>query len=116
MGWCMEPDNIKFTSANVTNQQVGIITVTPQGSCPGTPLMFSITVNPLQDATFTFPDFCAGATNGPTSIATSGGTFSFMPNPGGGVIINSLTGVITGGVAGSSYTVQYNKGPCLTSY
>jgi gliding motility-associated-like protein len=39
--------NISFTSANVTMQEVANITVTPvNGPCPGTPLTFSVTVNP----------------------------------------------------------------------
>ena len=39
--------NISFTSANVTNQEIANITVTPQfGTCPGVPRTFTITINP----------------------------------------------------------------------
>lgn len=104
--------NINFTSANVITTQVGTITVTPQGSCPGMPKMFDITVNPSQDATFDFPDFCVGSTNGPTNIVTPGGIFSFNPNPGG-TIINPTTGVISSAIGGTTYSVQYvTPGPC----
>jgi hypothetical protein len=40
--------NVNFTAANVATQQVGIITVTPTlPSCPGPPVTFTVTVNPL---------------------------------------------------------------------
>jgi hypothetical protein len=61
-----------------------------------------ITVTALDDASFTFADYCAGSTNGPTNIVTAGGTFSFNPAPGDGATINPTTGVITGGVAGAT--------------
>ncbi len=39
--------NLNFTAANVNSPEVGTITVTPvQGSCQGTPVSFTITVNP----------------------------------------------------------------------
>ncbi len=39
--------NINFTAANVNSTEVATITVTPvQGSCQGTPVSFTITVNP----------------------------------------------------------------------
>ncbi|MDW8230880.1 MAG: PKD-like domain-containing protein, partial [Saprospiraceae bacterium] len=39
--------NISFTAANPANPEVATITVTPaQGSCQGTPVTFTITVNP----------------------------------------------------------------------
>ncbi len=39
--------NISFTAANPASQEVATITVTPsQGSCQGTPVTFTITVNP----------------------------------------------------------------------
>ncbi len=39
--------NISFTATNPANPEVGTITVTPvQGSCQGTPVTFTITVNP----------------------------------------------------------------------
>ncbi len=105
--------NINFTSANVITTQVGTITVTPQGMCPGMPKMFTITVSPAKDASFDFDDFCVGSINGPSNIATPGGTFSFNPNPGGGVTINATTGVISNAVGGSTYSVQYvTTSPC----
>jgi hypothetical protein len=66
-----------------------------------------ITVTALDDASFTFADYCAGSTNGPANIVTAGGTFSFDPAPGDGATINPTTGVITGGVAGTTYSVVY---------
>lgn len=48
---------------------------------------------------------CTQATS--TITGSAGGTFSFNPVPGGGVTINSATGAVSNGVAGSTYTVQY---------
>jgi hypothetical protein len=73
----------------------------------------NVTFNALQDPAFNFNDWCQGSPNGPTGILTPGGTFSFNPNPGGGVTINPSTGVITGAVNSVVYTVQYTTpGPC----
>ncbi|MFT6245268.1 MAG: hypothetical protein ACJA0U_001761 [Salibacteraceae bacterium] len=57
------------------------------------------------------PAFTATSTGCTTASSTitgdTGGTFSFNPVPGGGVLINSTTGAITNGTAGATYTVQY---------
>ncbi len=72
-----------------------------------------VTINPLDDASFTLTDYCAGTANSATGIATPGGTFAFNPVPGGGVTINPATGSITNGVAGSTYTIEYTTaGAC----
>ncbi|MBK9734510.1 MAG: hypothetical protein IPO92_05880 [Saprospiraceae bacterium] len=89
--------------------------ITP-GPCPDTHLE-DVLVNALQNATFSFADFCIGSPNGPTGIITSGGTFSLNPNPGGGVSINPVTGIITGAIGGTTYTVEYTTpGPCPDSH
>ena len=88
---------------------------------PNDPTCFTtqqITVNisTAADASFTFNDFCFGTTNGPTGIATSGGTFAFSPAPTDGATINASTGVISNGVAGTTYSVQYTtSGACPAS-
>lgn len=48
---------------------------------------------------------CTGADA--TITGETGGTFSFNPVPGDGATINSSTGQITNGVAGSTYYVDY---------
>ena len=53
-------------------------------------------------------DHCVGSVNSATAIATVGGSFVFNPMPIGGESINSLTGEITGGLSGISYTVEYS--------
>ena len=55
---------------------------------------------------FTFNDFCAGAPNGATNVATPGGTFAFNPPPGDGAFINPTTGEITGAIGGTTYFVE----------
>lgn len=68
------------------------------------------------DASFDFNDFCLGAANGPSNIATPGGTFSFNPLPGDGATINPTTGEISNEVDGASYSVQYaTSGACANS-
>ncbi|MBI3133787.1 MAG: T9SS type A sorting domain-containing protein [Bacteroidetes bacterium] len=69
----------------------------------------TVTVDPLDDATFDFFDFCFGASNAAVNIATSGGTFSFNPAPGDGATINATTGEISNEVVGTTYTVQYSS-------
>ncbi|MEZ4922093.1 MAG: M43 family zinc metalloprotease [Crocinitomicaceae bacterium] len=81
------------------------------GTCTDLQLA-TVTVNQLDNASFNFADFCDGAPNGPTSIATPGGTWSFNPAPGDGASINPTTGEITNETQ-ITYTVQYTtSGTC----
>ncbi|MFA5670599.1 MAG: gliding motility-associated C-terminal domain-containing protein, partial [Balneolaceae bacterium] len=81
--------------------------VTDDAGCTATEV---ITLNPpsgADDASFDFADFCEGAPNGPTNIATPGGTFSFNPLPTDNATIDPLTGEIFSGVPGTTYFVEY---------
>lgn len=64
---------------------------------------------------FEFNDFCEGDVNGPTNISSQGGIFSFETQPTDGASINSATGMISGGVGGASYTVEYTVGEICPS-
>ena len=64
-----------------------------------------VTINPTDDASFTFAAFCAGAVNGPSGIVSAGGTFTFNPAVTDGATINPATGVISNVVATTTYTV-----------
>lgn len=83
--------------------------VTDGVGCQST-VFTTVTVQPLTNASFVFNDFCFGASNGATSIATPGGTFSFNPAPGDGATINATTGEITNEVLSTTYSVQYAAG------
>ncbi len=81
--------NISFNAANVTNTQVGVITVTPDnGLCAGNPQNFNITVNPLPTLTIGLINCAvdlltysiALVSNGTTVVSTSG----IVNNGGGG--------------------------------
>ncbi len=89
----------------VTTQYNCIIT---DGSGCQASVQSTVTVDPLDDASFDFFDFCDGAPNNATNIATSGGTFAFNPAPGDGATINSSTGEISNEVLGTTYTVEYS--------
>ncbi len=57
---------------------------------------------------FVFPDICPTVASPPPSPSTAGGTYSFIPaDPGDGASINAATGVITSGVEGATYTLEY---------
>jgi len=76
----------------------------------------TITVNPLDNAGFAFPNFCEGATNGATNIQTPGGSFAFNPTITDGATINASTGEITNGVLNTTYAVEYTtNGTCPNS-
>lgn len=89
------------------------VTGTGANGCENTSLV-TVTVNAYDDASFTFNNFCElSTTNGPTNIATTGGTFSFNPAPTDGATINPTTGEISNGVNGVNYTVEYTtNGAC----
>src|SRR5690606_36369061 len=79
-------------------------------------LQINVTINPLDDPSFTLTDYCEGTTNAASNIATSGGTFAFNPVPSDGATINASTGAITNGVGGATYTVEYTtNGACPSS-
>jgi len=89
------------------------VTETDVNGCVGLPKTVDVTLNILDDAAFTLTDYCAGTANSASAILTSGGSFSFNPIPTGGEIINTTTGEITGGIAGTSYDVEYlTNGTC----
>lgn len=75
----------------------------------------TVTVNPLDDASFDFFDFCDGASNSAVNIATPGGTFSFNPAPGDGATINATTGEISNEVIVATYSVQYTTNDVCTN-
>ena len=48
-----------------------------------------------------------------TITGVSGGTFAFNPEPGDGAIIDPDTGTVTGGITGTTYSVEYTTaGAC----
>ena len=80
--------------------------ISQSGICTGVPTTFTITVNPLPVATFSYPanTYCTLGTATPTITGTSGGTFSSS----NGLIINATSGVIN--LAASTpgiYTITY---------
>ncbi|MCA0133833.1 PKD domain-containing protein, partial [Winogradskyella alexanderae] len=74
--------------------------------------VFNLIVNPRDDASFTVTPTCDGATvNQP--VATSGGTFTFNPAPTDGATIDPVTGTVTNGLSGQTYTIEYTtNGTC----
>ena len=73
----------------------------------------NVSVNFVDDASFVLNDYCEGSSNAASSIITTGGSFSFNPLPTSGETIDPLTGEITGGIAGNTYTVEYTtSGVC----
>jgi len=67
---------------------------------------------PEDDASFSIEATCSGSTF--VNITGSpNGVFSFNPSPTDGALIDSATGVISNGVSGSSYSVDYTtSGSC----
>ncbi|GAB4287537.1 MAG: hypothetical protein Kow0068_13300 [Marinilabiliales bacterium] len=114
------PGGFSSINEDINNLSAGNYTVTvtdaSNGNCYAT---LNITVNdgaPLDDPSFTFSNFCEGATNSATITGTPGGTFSFNPVPTNGETINPSTGEITGGIGGNTYTVEYTtNGACPAS-
>jgi gliding motility-associated-like protein len=73
----------------------------------------TVTVNPLEDASFTLTATCTGATAVVTGTA---GGFAFNPLPGDGATINPVSGTVSNGTLGNTYFVEYTTtGPCPVS-
>jgi len=92
-----------------------VYSITPTtGSCAGSPISVTVTVNPLDDASFTYSSatYCqTGANPSPNLTGLTGGTYSSSP---AGLTINASTGLISlaTSVLGT-YTVTYaTNGTC----
>lgn len=76
----------------------------------------TIEVLQLEDASFTTADFCVNSTNDVVITGTSGGTFSFFPEPSDGATIDITSGQIEHQVVNNTYTIQYvTTGYCKDS-
>ena len=111
-------ETIDVNTGEITGGVAGntyIVEYTTNGICPENSIE-TVTVNNLDDPSFTLTDYCFGSPNSATSITTSGGIFAFNPVPSAGETIDANTGEITGGVAGNTYTVEYTTtGVCSNS-
>ena len=100
-------------SGAITNGQPGAtytIEYTTTGLC-FTGTSQSVTVFPLEDASFTLTANCTGATA--TVTGDANGTFALSPDPGDGAVIDPVTGTLSNAVSGATYTVSYTtSGPC----
>ena len=106
-------DGLAFTPALGTTTYT--VTGTDANNCVNTDQM-DVIVNPIDDPTFTLTDFCEGTTLPATNIATPGGIFAFNPQPTSGETIDPATGEITGGIGGTTYSVEYTTaGLCPSS-
>ncbi|MDX2361801.1 MAG: gliding motility-associated C-terminal domain-containing protein [Crocinitomicaceae bacterium] len=77
-----------------------------------------VTINPLDDASFTSADFCASTVNTISGVATLGGTYAITAQTGSGLAtINASTGVLANFVAGDQVTIEYTTpaGGCPNS-
>lgn len=108
-GSIIDPVTGVISNAVPGTYEVKYVTI---GQCPDTQIV-SVVASALEDASFDFDDFCAGESNEPSNIVTSGGTFELDPIPGDGATIDPTTGEISGGVSGTTYTVRYTtSGTC----
>jgi gliding motility-associated-like protein len=107
---------IDSTTGTITNGVSGTsytVEYTTSGACPDSSTQ-SITVLSTGDASFNMTATCDGGTA--TIIGTIGGNFVFNPVPGDGALINAMTGEVTNGVSGTTYTIEYSTtGSCAAS-
>lgn len=116
--------NVAVTDGATINSGTGIISngvagttytvkYVTSGTCPASATS-TVKVIANDVATFAIADYCEGQDSpAPTGSFTAGGTFSFNVAPGDGATINAATGVISNGVAGTTYDVKYTTaGTC----
>ncbi|MBR9915436.1 MAG: PKD domain-containing protein, partial [Algicola sp.] len=108
-----DPATLNPTTGTITNALQGVtytVEYTLGGACPVSTTQ-SVTVLPFEDASFTLTPTCDGGTA--TIIGNAGGTFAFAPDLNDGSEIDATTGLITDGISGTTYIVEYTTaGPC----
>ncbi len=82
-------------------------TITGNAPCSNDVATVIVTITGNDDPTFIYPDFCSDSNGVPGVINSIGGTFSFNPDPSDGSSIDPMTGIITSGMSGATYNVQY---------
>ncbi|WP_299360981.1 PKD domain-containing protein, partial [Winogradskyella sp.] len=104
---------IDAATGTVTNGVSGTtytVEYTTSGACP----QFStqdVTVIDADDASFTVTPTCDGGTV--TLTGTPGGVFTFVVLPTDSAVIDPVTGEVTGGTPGTTYTISYTtSGVC----
>jgi len=114
-------DISSFTTFNASsNTEIATIIVTPElNNCTGIPITFNITVNPLDDASFTYTsqDFCLNEVNPSPTVTTLGGTMSYTILGGGPMNLISSTGIINLALSSAgTYDITYStNGNCPNS-
>ena len=89
------------------------VNYTTNGDCPTTTIV-SITSIIADDSSFEMTSTCDGAAATVTGLV--GGTFAFDTAPTDGAVIDSSTGLITGGDYNTTYSVSYTtNGDCPTT-
>ncbi|MCX7548289.1 T9SS type B sorting domain-containing protein [Xanthomarina sp. F1114] len=74
----------------------------------------TIVVTPIDDPSFTMAPTCDGGVATVTGLP--GGAFAFNPAPTDGAVIDPVTGTVTGGTPGATYTIEYTTaGTCPDS-
>jgi len=112
---------VNVSTGEITNGVAGSTYIieysTPTGACQSVSTQ-SVTISANDDASFTLASFCTGQTNSATITGTAGGTFAFNPAVTDGATVNSSTGEITNGVAGTTYIVEYTTpiGACQNTF
>ncbi|MES2588195.1 MAG: choice-of-anchor J domain-containing protein [Bacteroidota bacterium] len=110
-------DIASFLTTNITTSPiVATFEVTStDGGCTGSPTQFTITVNPLDDAGFTYlqSSYCFGSADEPVStVNTLGGTFSSTF----GGFVDAVTGTLAISTSPiNTYDVTYTTNGCVNS-
>ena len=107
--------NTGVINRNASTAGTYTVTYTTNGNCPNTATQ-SVTINALDDATFTYANttYCQSAANPtPTVSGLAGGTF----NSTAGLVINANTGTINlANSTAGTYTVTYStNGTCANA-
>jgi hypothetical protein len=103
---CGLQSNISYTATSTGTIQVLIsqYSCNNLGGSTGATLAYNVTGS--VSSAFNLAVSCGGGTA--TVTGTTGGIFSFNPAPGDGAQVNSVTGTVSNGTAGTTYFVQYN--------
>lgn len=101
------------TFQNLIAGTYNVVVIDDKGCEASGNIVLNTTITP--DPSFTLTNFCEGENNAASNVAAAGGVFSIVTPLNDGATVNPNSGIISNGVGGTTYTLEYEFiSPCAS--